>query len=234
MKTLTVCCGKEAKNRRIIADIVEVSSCYRAQKRVKYRVFGTRKKMNQKFYETKRGARLLNEAISNLKLRAAEIVPEIARARDFGDLSENAEYKEAKEMQKKISADLVKLMDYEQKLTVVDNKNVNLDRISICSTVRIQNTETGEEKNYTIVGSQEADASKGLISYTSPIARALMGKKLGELLEFKPPESKIIFNYEIKQILYEDDYAEENNSDNNINIDRTEKFQNMKIMDERV
>lgn len=192
--------------------------------------------MNQKFYETKRGAKLLSETIANLKLRAVEIVPEIARARDFGDLSENAEYKEAKEMQKKISADLVKLMEYEQKLTVVDSSKVNPERVSICSTVHLLDLETDEEKSYTIVGIQEADASKCLISYTSPIAKSLMGKKLGEELEFRPPESKNVFYYKITQILYEHDYVDEDNSDNNNNDDLNEarnKVKNTKVIKEK-
>jgi transcription elongation factor GreA len=154
-----------------------------------------------KNYETKQGEKLLHEKLSKLKEQAVKIIDEIAYAKSFGDLSENAEYKEAKEVQKKLSQQLSELTEYKNNLCVVDPENCNVDQISIGATVYLLNLDTDEKKVYKIVGMCESDASNGLIYYQSPLAKALFGKKVGDEIEFKPSKDHD-FYYEVIDIKY--------------------------------
>jgi transcription elongation factor GreA len=159
--------------------------------------------MKQKYYETKRGEKIVNKLLDDLTKQALQVVKDIEYAKSFGDLSENAEYKEAKDMQREVSRKLIELTECKRNLHVVDIKNANCNQVSICATVHLLDLDTDEEKIYTIVGLQEADASKLLISYTSPLAKALMGKKLNDEIEFKPsPTAQKTFYYKVIKILY--------------------------------
>lgn len=125
-----------------------------------------------------------NKLLAEIKqLREVErpnIVKEIDIARDFGDLKENAEYHAAKEKQVVIEARIAELSALAAKLKVVDPASLDHSRVNFGSCVTIENLDTEAKHTYTIVGVLESDPNKALISSSSPIARALMGKEIGD------------------------------------------------------
>jgi transcription elongation factor GreA len=157
--------------------------------------------MTVKNYETKAGEKILNRLMSELKEKSVKVIEEIAYAKSFGDLSENAEYKAAKENQRNISQELLNLQEYRNNLVVIDNTENKTGQVSIGATVRILNLDNDEEKVYKIVGMREADASIGLIFYQSPIARALMGKSIDNEIEFTNNQGQN-FYYKILDVKY--------------------------------
>ena len=121
-------------------------------------------------------------------------------ARGHGDLSENADYSAAKEEQGLIEA---KIRELEAKLTlaeVIDPTKLSGSRVSFGATVTIEDTETGDEQRYVIVGEHEADIKKGLIAVSSPIARALIGKSEGDEFDFTAPNG--VKTYSIEKVRY--------------------------------
>ncbi|MFQ6005648.1 MAG: transcription elongation factor GreA [Woeseia sp.] len=152
---------------------------------------------------TVRGADMLRDELRNLKTRdRPAIIRAIAEARAHGDLRENAEYHAAKEQQGFIEA---RIKDIEAKLsnpeiidvTAIDAKG----RIVFGSTVELRDEESGTEIAYTIVGEDEADIKTGLISFTSPIARALIGRNEGDEVSFSAPGGDK--HYEVIGVRYE-------------------------------
>ncbi len=132
------------------------------------------------------------DELKNTKLPAA--IDRVARARDFGDLSENAEYHAAKEELSFIEGRIEELEDIMGKATVVDSAKSGEVGIGCHVTVEV----SGAEHTYEIVGEWEADPMKKKISHTSPLGQALSGKKKGETVEFEAPAGKVI--YKIKKI----------------------------------
>jgi len=109
-----------------------------------------------------------------------ELPQEIKKARALGDLSENAEYHMAKQRQEYVSARLGQLKRRMGELSLVNLANIPKDKIAFGSTVRVYDNHKNEKLEYKLVTSEETDVNKGLISTTSPIGRALMGKKVGD------------------------------------------------------
>ncbi|GAB4027874.1 MAG: transcription elongation factor GreA [Candidatus Microgenomates bacterium] len=132
------------------------------------------------------------EELKTKKLPAA--IERVARARDFGDLSENAEYHAAKEELSFLEGRVEELEDIVSRAYVADNKNSDSIGIGCKVTVEL----SGKEYTYEIVGEWEADPMKKKISHTSPLGTALVGKKKGETVEFQAPAGKVI--YKIKKI----------------------------------
>jgi transcription elongation factor GreA len=134
------------------------------------------------------GERLLRERLKRIKeVERPQNVKDIEEARAHGDLSENAEYHAAKERQGMLGA---QMRDIEAKLSrsqVIDPAKLSGDRIVFGATVVLEDFETEEEVTYQIVGSEEADPKQGRISYTSPLARALIGRQEGDAIQFKAP-----------------------------------------------
>jgi transcription elongation factor GreA len=152
---------------------------------------------------TVRGHELLQEELKKLKsVDRPNVVKAIAEARAHGDLRENAEYHAAKEQQGFIEA---RIKDIEGKLShkqVIDVAAVDArGKVIFGSTVVILDESTDKEITYTIVGEDEADIKQGMISYTSPIARALIGKDEGEAIEFQAPDG--LKTYDILEVRYE-------------------------------
>jgi len=134
---------------------------------------------------TIRGSDLLREELKALKSKdRPEIIQAIATARGFGDLKENAEYHAAKEKQSFIEG---RIKDIESKLSnaeIIDIKKLNVsNKVVFGSTVTIQDLESGKEVQYRIVGEDESDIDKGLLSYKAPVSRALIGKSIDDLVE---------------------------------------------------
>ena len=138
---------------------------------------------------TPRGYGLLEEELR--RLRAEErprIVREIEAARAHGDISENAEYHAAKERQGQIEARLRLLEDRLARAQVIDPTQQSGDRVIFGATVVLVDVESEERITYMIVGEDEADVSRGLISVTSPVARAIMGREEGSSVQVRVPK----------------------------------------------
>jgi transcription elongation factor GreA len=151
---------------------------------------------------TKRGADLLKEELQRLKSKERPaVINSIAEARAQGDLSENAEYDAAKEKQGFIEG---RIADLESKLSaaqIIDPAAVDADgRVVFGATVELEEIEDGSSVTYQIVGDDEADIDHGLISISSPIARALIGKTEGDVAAVQAPGG--VREYEIISVRY--------------------------------
>ena len=132
------------------------------------------------------GYQKLNEELKRLKAERPLIVDAIEEARAHGDLSENAEYHAAKERQGQVEATIADIEDKLSRAQIIDPKELSGDRIVFGATVTLLDEDEKPVK-YQIVGQTEADASKGRISYNSPIGRALIGRKVDEEVEVSVP-----------------------------------------------
>jgi len=130
-----------------------------------------------------------------------KIVKEIEIARAHGDISENAEFHAAKERQSHIEGRIVQLEDRLARAQVIDPAGQNPEAVRFGATVQLTDVESGDEVTYTIVGEDESDASNGLISVTSPIARALLGKPVDEVVAVQVPRGRREF--EIRAIRFQ-------------------------------
>lgn len=138
---------------------------------------------------TQDGLNKLKEELQDLKTRGRkEIIERIRTAKDFGDLSENAEYDDAKNQQSFIEGRIQEL-ELMIKYAKIINSSKDISSVNIGNTVEVNCD--GEKSSYSIVGSAESDPLSGKISADSPIARALMGKKTGELVEVPIPNGKM-------------------------------------------
>ena len=142
---------------------------------------------------------MLQEEFKRLKsVDRPQIVKEIEEARSHGDIAENAEYHAAKERQGLLEGRIRTLEDKLARAQIIDGTGQNADRVSFGATVVLENTESGEEVTYRIVGEDEADLKSGLISVTSPVARALMGKEPRSAVQVRAPKG--IREFEILEI----------------------------------
>src|SRR3954467_3412257 len=128
------------------------------------------------------------------------IIEAIAEARSHGDLSENAEYHSAKEAQSHNEGRIAELEDFVARAEVIDVSKLSGEKVKFGATVVLVDEDTEEERPYQIVGDQEADVKSGLISISSPIARALIGKEVGEAIEVNAPGGAR--GYEIIQVQF--------------------------------
>ena len=143
---------------------------------------------------TKQGYQDLVDELKYLKLtRREEIKEQIAVARGFGDLSENAEYDEARNEQAKVEARIQELEALIENAEIIDETNMDVRSISLGSVVKLYDEDFDEEITYSIVGSNQADPLEKKISDQSPIGRALMGKKAGESVTVTAPAGELRF-----------------------------------------
>lgn len=135
--------------------------------------------------------RKLEEEIRALEHELTNELPkEIKKAAALGDLSENAEYHMAKQRQEFVNARLGQLKKRMSELALVNLSNIPKDRVAFGSTIRVFDNAKEEELEYKLVTSEESDVAKGLISTTSPIGKALMGKKVGDTAVVITPNGK--------------------------------------------
>jgi transcription elongation factor GreA len=147
------------------------------------------------------GATKLREEL--LHLRSVErpaIIQAIAVAREHGDLSENAEYHAARERQSFIEARIKQIEDSLARAEVIDPSKLAGDRVAFGAYVKLSNADTEEEVTYRLLGADEADLAKGIISVTSPLARALIGKQIGDEVKVRMPGGER--TYEILDVSY--------------------------------
>ena len=151
---------------------------------------------------TIKGAEKLKSELEYLKKTARPaVVAAIAEAREKGDLSENAEYDAAREEQGHIEGRIAELEGKIPALQVIDPKTVDAgDRIVFGATVTLYNEDDDASVTYQIVGDDEADIKQNLISVSSPIARALIGKFEGDVVKFMAPKGEV--TYEIEEVQY--------------------------------
>ena len=143
---------------------------------------------------TKQGYQDLVDELKYLKLtRREEIKEQIAVARGFGDLSENAEYDEARNEQAKVEARIQELEALIENAEIIDESNMDVRAISLGSVVKLFDEDFEEDITYSIVGSNQADPLEQKISDQSPIGRALMGKKAGDRVTVTAPAGELHF-----------------------------------------
>jgi len=150
---------------------------------------------------TAEGYARLEEELKHLKTVARpEVIKAIAEAREHGDLSENAEYHAARDRQSFIEGRVAELEDKISRAQVIDPSKLSGDTVKFGATVRVVDEDTEKEMSYQIVGEIEADVKAGRIAVTSPIARAMIGKTVGESVEVMTPRGTKA--YEILGIQY--------------------------------
>ena len=138
---------------------------------------------------TQEGYNKLEEEVEFLKtVRWKEVAERIKVAISFGDLSENAEYDEAKNEQAQVEERIMKLENMIRKAVIIDESQIDLNVVTIGSIVKVNDVEFDEEVEYTIVGSAEADPYDGKISNESPVGRALLGKTVGDEVDVQVPD----------------------------------------------
>ncbi|MBI4653320.1 transcription elongation factor GreA [Candidatus Kuenenbacteria bacterium] len=142
----------------------------------------------QKFISKEKLQELIEELKYLKEVRRAQVAEKISNAKDLGDLSENAEYSEAKEDQALLEKKIAELEDTIERATIVQ-KSANKNIVSIGSTIKIKYN--GQTKKYSIVGSEEANPSQGKISNESPLGNALMGHRMGDSIEVKTPKGLV-------------------------------------------
>ncbi|HMM51134.1 MAG: transcription elongation factor GreA [Lautropia sp.] len=152
---------------------------------------------------TRRGAELLREELQRLKsVERPAVINAIAEARAHGDLSENAEYAAARERQGFVEGRIAELEAKLANAQVIDPALLDADgRVVFGATVTLEDLDSGEKSSYQIVGDDEADIKAGKISVSSPIARALIGRSVGDTAEVRAPSG--VRELEILDVRYE-------------------------------
>ena len=157
--------------------------------------------MVERFPISKEGMNKLEIELNNLRfVERPNIIKSISEARAHGDLSENAEYHAAKEKQGFIEAKISELEDKISRAEIIDISQVRGEQVKYGASIRLLDEDTEKEIAYKIVSEYESDVSKGMISITSPLSKALIGKKVNESLEFNTPKG--IRYYKILSVDY--------------------------------
>jgi transcription elongation factor GreA len=147
-----------------------------------------------KTFLTPQGKKQLEDRLTELKtVKRPEIAKKIGVAREFGDLSENAEYDAAKEEQAMIEAEILEIESKLRTCEIIDKKGVSATKVTVGCHVKLYDEAFAEEVEYQIIGSTESNPLKGLISNESPVGRALLGKKKGDNVTIITPGGKITY-----------------------------------------
>ena len=155
--------------------------------------------MEKKNILTYEGLKKLEDELQDLKVvRRKEVAQKIKEAREQGDLSENAEYDAAKDEQRDIEARIEELEKILKNAEVVDEEEVDLDKINVGCRVKILDMEFNEELEYKVVGSTEANSLTGKISNESPVGKAILGAKIGDVVTVETPAGDL--QYKILEI----------------------------------
>ena len=156
-----------------------------------------------KFPITRKGYEKLEREIKQLKsVERPAVIEAISTAREFGDLSENAEYHAARDKQSFIEGRILDLEDKFSRAEIIDTSKLKADSVKFGATVKLIDDDTEEESTYHITGEYEADISKSRISTKSPLAKALIGKSIGDVVEVSTPKGDKAF--EILDISFSD------------------------------
>ena len=154
---------------------------------------------NQKTVLTEEGLKKLEAQLDYLiSVRRNEVSEQIAVARGFGDLSENAEYDEAKKEQAKVEEEIVRLTNTIRTAVVVADSDISTEKVSVGTTVRVKDVDTGDEDEYAIVVANESDPYENKISNESPVGAGLLGAKKGQIVTIEIPAGEL--HYEVLEI----------------------------------
>ncbi|MBW2475504.1 MAG: transcription elongation factor GreA [Deltaproteobacteria bacterium] len=157
--------------------------------------------MSQTVPMTPEGYQRLQEELKHLiRVERPRVVQDIAEARDHGDLSENAEYDAAKERQGFVEGRIAEINGKMARAQVIDVATIDTDKVVFGATVTVYDDESESESTYRIVGEDESDIKQGLISISSPVAKALIGHRINDEVQIKVPSGIRI--YEIIDIKY--------------------------------
>lgn len=149
---------------------------------------------------TPEGLNKLEQELENLKIvKRREVADRIKQAIEFGDISENSEYEDAKNEQAFIEGRILTLEKMLRNVRVIEHKENDANDVHLGAKVTLQDLECGEELVYTLVGSAEADPMNNKISNESPVGRAILGKKIGDIVEVNVPVG--IIKYKILSIV---------------------------------
>ncbi|MBQ9340399.1 MAG: transcription elongation factor GreA [Paludibacteraceae bacterium] len=150
-------------------------------------------------YMTADGLQKLKDELQYLESsERPRVIRAIAEARDKGDLSENAEYDAAKEEQSNLESKIAQLKSQIMDARIIDESRINTNEVQILTKVRVRNVKNGAEKTYHLVTEGEANIAAGKLAVTTPIAKGLLGKKVGDIAEVKVPAG--IMHFEILEI----------------------------------
>ena len=148
---------------------------------------------------TEEGLKKLEAQLDYLvSVRRNEVSEQLAIVRGFGDLSENAEYDEAKKEQAKVEEEIVRLTNTIRTAVVVADSEISTEKVSVGTSVRVKDVDTGDEDVYAIVGAEESDPYENKISNESPVGAGLLGAKRGDVVSIEIPAG--ILRYEILDI----------------------------------
>ena len=150
-------------------------------------------------YMTEEGLANLKKELEQLTLvERPAISQQIAEARDKGDLSENAEYDAAKEAQGLLEMRIARMEDILSSARIIDETKIDTSRVQILNKVKIKNIQNSQQVEYMLVSESEADIKSGKISVATPIARGLLGKEVGDVVEIQVPSG--VMSFEIIEI----------------------------------
>ena len=139
------------------------------------------------------GMKKLEEKLQYLTpVRRAEVAEQISVARGFGDLSENAEYDEAKNEQSRLEMEIAELEAAIRTAIVIDDENVSTDSVNVGTNVRVEYVDDGDTEDYALVGAHESDPMNNRISNECPVGAALLGHKVGETVTVESPDGPIL------------------------------------------
>lgn len=148
---------------------------------------------------TAEGLKKIEQKLDHLKsVRRREVAERIKQAIEFGDISENSEYEDAKNEQAFIEGEILTLEKMLRNAKLIDEDEISTDVVTIGSTVMLKDLEIGDMLEYTIVGSAEADPTESRISNESPVGEAILGRKVGSIVEVNVPAGTL--KYEIVDI----------------------------------
>lgn len=147
-----------------------------------------KKQMSREGFE-----KLQNELNELITVKRAEVAQKLKEARSYGDLSENAEYDEAKNEQAILEAQIAELQQTIDNAEVVDDSNISVDEIGMSSVIKIKRVDTGKIETFTIVGTNHANVKEGKLSDESPIGKAAMKKKVGDIFIVEAPAGELKF-----------------------------------------
>ncbi len=145
-------------------------------------------------YLTAEGLEKLREELNNMiSVQRPAISKAIAEARDKGDLSENAEYDAAREAQGLLELKISKLQNLIANAKIIDESNISTEQVGMLNKVTVKNLKTGSKMVFTLVGESEANLAEGKLAASTPIGKALFGKKKGEVVDVNAPAGLIQF-----------------------------------------
>ena len=155
--------------------------------------------LNEELVMTQEGLDNLKKRLEYLKtVKRYEVAARIKTAREYGDLSENAEYDEAKSEQGFVEGEISELEAKIKKVKVIDDNDIHTDDVGVGSIVKVKDLEFGDTEEYKIVGSAESDIAQNKLSNESPVGRGLIGAKVGQVVTIPIPDGEV--QYEILDI----------------------------------